>query len=203
MTMGWSLKGTYFENCNCDVLCPCGASSLVLPADNERCVVAFAFHVDSGAIDGIDVSGLSLVIVADAPGQMIKGGWRVGVILDAAATPQQAGLLGAVFGGQRGGPMGMLAPLIGEQLGVKTAPIEYSNGGTSHRVKAGDLVEMVVEDFVPQGMSEPTKLVGVGHPVNTTLTVAQAKISRVKCFGLDLSNAGKNGHAAPFSWSGT
>ena len=200
--MSWQLKGTYFENCNCDVLCPCGASSLVLPADNERCVVAFAFNVASGEVDGVDVSGLSLVIVADAPGQMTEGNWRVGVIMDAAASPRQAELLGAVFGGQRGGPMGALAPLMGEPLGVQTARIQYSNGGTSHRVKAGDLVEMVVEDFVPNGMSEPSKLVGVGHPVNTTLTVAQAKSSKISCFGLDLSNAGKNGHAAHFSWSG-
>jgi hypothetical protein len=37
--MAWRLEGTYFENCNCDVLCPCGASFFVLPADNERCRV--------------------------------------------------------------------------------------------------------------------------------------------------------------------
>lgn len=200
--MAWRLKGTYFENCNCDVLCPCGASSLALPADNERCLVAFAFNVTSGDVDGVDVSGLSLLLVADAPGQMTDGKWRFGVIMDAAASPAQAQALGAVFGGQKGGPMAVLAPLMGEHLGMETARIEYSNGGTRHTVKAGDLVEMVVEDFVPQGMSEPTKLVGVGHPVNTTLTVAQAKSARVKCFGLDFSNTGKNGHAAPFAWSG-
>jgi hypothetical protein len=98
--------------------------------------------------------------------------------------------------------MGALAPLLGQPLGMETVAIQYSNGGTSHRVKAGNLVEMVVEDFVPSGMSEPTKLVGVGHPVNTTLTVARAKSSKISCFGLDQSNTGKNGHAAPFSWAG-
>jgi len=200
--MGWRLKGTYFENCNCNVLCPCGASSLTMPADNARCLVVMAFNVTSGDVDGVDVAGLSLIFVADAPGQMTEGKWRYGVIQDAKASPKQAEALGAVFGGQKGGPMAVLAPLLGEPLGMQTARIEYSNGGTTHRVKAGDLVEMVVEDFVPQGMSEPTKLVGVGHPVNTTLTVARAKNSHFKCFGLDFSNAGKNGHAAPFSWSG-
>jgi hypothetical protein len=150
----------------------------------------------------VDVSGLSIIVVADAPGQMTDGNWRVGVIMDASASPKQAEALGAVFSGQKGGPMGALAPLIGEQLGMQAVRIEYSNGGTTHRVKAGDLLEMVVEDYVPQGMSEPTKLVGVGHPVATTLTVARALSAKAKCFGLDFSNTGKNGHAAPFSWSG-
>src|SRR5215471_5611811 len=195
--MAWRIEGTYFENCNCDVLCPCGASSLVLPADNERCLVVFAFNVTKGNVDGVDVSGLNIILVADAPGQMTAGNWRVGVVMDAAASQQQAAALGAVFSGQKGGPMGALAPLIGVQLGVETTPIQYSNGGTHHSVKAGNLIEMEVDDFVPQGMTAPTKLVGVGHPVNTTLTVAKAKSFRVKCFGLDFFNAGKNGHVAP------
>ena len=117
--MAWRLKGTYFENCNCNVLCPCGASSLALPADNERCLVAFAFNVTTGDVDGVDVGGLSLLLVADAPGQMTDGKWRFGVIMDAAASPAQAQALGAVFGGQRGGPMAVLAPLMGEHLGME------------------------------------------------------------------------------------
>jgi len=200
--MTWSLKGTYFESCNCSVACPCGATSFALPADQERCVVTFAFNITSGVIEGVDVSGLSLILVADAPGEMMKGNWRVGVVMDSAASKQQADALGAVFSGQKGGPMAALAPLIGEQLGIQSVPIQYSNGGTHHRVKAGDLIEIEVEDFVPRGMTEPSKLVGVAHPVNTTLTIAQAKTSRVKCFGLDQSNPGKNGQAGPFSWSG-
>lgn len=199
--MTWRLDGTYFENCNCDVVCPCGGTSFMLPADNERCLVALAFHVDSGEIDGVDVSGLSLVLVADAPGKMIDGNWRVGVVMDERASQEQAEGLGAVFSGQKGGPMEALSPLIGEQLGLETAAIEYSNGGTRHYVKAGDFVEMEVEDVVPEGMTEPTRLVGVAHPASTTLTVAHGKRSRVTVFGLDFSNTGKNGHAAPFSWS--
>src|SRR5712691_10372309 len=116
--MAWRLEGTYFENCNCDVLCPCGASSLALPADNERCLVVFAFHVDSGEVEGLDVGGLSVIVIADSPQQMTDGNWRVGVIMDAAASEEQAQALGAVFGGEKGGPMALLAPLIGEMIGM-------------------------------------------------------------------------------------
>ena len=93
--MAWRLEGTYFENCNCDVVCPCAVSGFAVPADNERCLVVLAFHVDTGEIDGVDVSGLSYALVVDAPGAMGEGGWRVGLLLDDAASPEQAEVLAA------------------------------------------------------------------------------------------------------------
>jgi hypothetical protein len=44
--MPWHVAGTYFENCNCDMVCPCTASGQTAPADNERCNVALAFHIE-------------------------------------------------------------------------------------------------------------------------------------------------------------
>ncbi len=200
--MSWRLEGTYFENCNCDVACPCGTSFFALPADNERCRVTLVFNVDSGEIDGVDVGGLTFAIIADAPGRMIDGGWRVGLIMDAAATPEQAQALAAVASGERGGAPAMFGPFVGEVMGMETAPIEYANGGTRHYVKIGDLVEIETQDFVAEGMSEPIKVTNVSHPANTTLTIGQATRSRVNAFGLEFDNTGKNAHAAPFSWSG-
>ena len=200
--MAWHLNGTYFENCNCDVVCPCGASSFALPATNDRCNFLMAFHVDSGEIEGVDVSGLSVAILGDSPGMMVDGGWRVGVLMDEKASEGQAQALAAVFGGQKGGPMEMLAPLIGEMLGLERASIDYADEGSRHRVKIGDFVDIEVEDFVPEGAAEPTRLTGTIHPANSTLTVARATRSRVSAFGLDFSAEGKNGHSAPLSWSG-
>ena len=199
--MAWNLEGTYFENCNCGVVCPCSASSLAVPASVDRCHVIFVFHIDRGEIEGTDVSGLSLALLADTPAMMIEGGWRVGVFMDAAASEEQAQLLGAVFGGQKGGPMANFAPLIGEMVGIEQQPIEYSNGGTTHRVKIGDLVDIELEDFVPEQLGETTRLTNVAHPMNTTITVARATKARINAFGLEDENDGKNGHAAPFSWS--
>jgi hypothetical protein len=199
--MAWKLDGTYFENCSCDVLCPCGASSLVLPADKERCIFVFAYHVDSGEIEGVDVSDRTVLLVGDTPAQMSDGNWRVGLIVDDGASEEQTELLGAVFGGQKGGPMELLAPLISEMLGLEQMPIEYADDGFKHRVKAGDGIDIEIEDFVPEGFSEPSRLTGVWHPSNTTLTVAQAKRAKIQAFGMELDQEGKNGHAAPFSWA--
>jgi hypothetical protein len=79
------------------------------------------FHVDSGAVEDVDVSNLTVAVLADTPPVMADGNWRVGVFMDAAASQEQAERLGVVFAGQLGGPMAMLAPLITEMLGVQTA----------------------------------------------------------------------------------
>ncbi len=200
--MPWRLEGTYFENCNCDMACPCTLSGLTAPADNDRCNVVLIFHIDSGEVDGIDVSGLTVAMAADTPRVMGEGNWRVGLFMDAAASAGQAEALGAVFGGQKGGAFEALAPLISEMLGMETAPIEYADDGRRHRVKIGDLLEMEVEDFVSQfsETGQPVKVSGVGFP-NDTLTTGRAVSSRMSAFGLEFANDGKNSFSAPFSWS--
>jgi hypothetical protein len=88
-------------------------------------------------------------------------------------------------------------------LGVEVAPIDYVEEGRRHRVRIGDFAEIEIEDFVPPQTpeGEVSKLTGVLHPASSTLTIAQATTSRVKAFGLEFSNTGKNGHSAPFSWA--
>ena len=201
--MAWRLEGTYFENCSCDMVCPCSTSALTMPADTERCRVVLVFHVDSGEVDGTDVSGLTVGVLGDTPPLMANGNWRVGVFMDDAASQEQAEKLGAVFSGQLGGPPELLVPLMGEMLGMVRAPIEYEDDGRRHRVRIGDFAEIEIVDFVPPQTpdGEVSKITGVFHPANSTLTIAQATASRVSAFGLDFANTGKNGHYAPFSWA--
>ncbi len=201
--MAWRLEGTYFENCPCDMVCPCTTSGLTKPADAERCRVVLVFHVGSGEVDGVDVSGLTVAVLADTPPVMADGNWRVGVFMDESANEEQADKLGAVFSGQLGGPMEALSGLVGENLGVEVAPIEYEDDGRRHRVRIGEFAEIEIEDFVPPQTpeGEVSKVTGVFHPANSTLTMAQATTSRVNAFGMEFSHAGKNGHSAPFSWA--
>jgi hypothetical protein len=174
-----------------------------MPADTERCRVVLVFHIDSGEVEGVDVSDLTVAMLADTPQVMAEGEWRVGLFMDEAASQEQADKLGAVFSGQLGGPMELLSPLIGEMLGMEVAPIEYVDEDRRHRVRIGEFVEIEVEDFVPPQTpeGEVSKVTGVFHPANSTLTMAQATASRVNAFGLAFSNMGKNGHSAPFSWA--
>src|SRR5215213_8692543 len=95
------------ENCTCDTICPCAWSGLTAHATHDRCRVVLAFHVDRGGIDGVDVGGLTFALVADTPPVMSDGNWRLGVLLDDAASEDQAAALGRVLGGELGGPPAM------------------------------------------------------------------------------------------------
>jgi hypothetical protein len=201
--MAWKLEGTYFENCNCDVPCPCTVS-FDIGADYDRCEVLLAFNVESGEVDGVDVSGRTVALVADAPKVMTDGNWKMGMILDDETSDEQAEKLGAVFSGQMGGPMASLAPLIGELLGSERAPIEYADDGLDHRIRIGDGVNIEVKDVVPFGVEDgqPAQLDHVFHPAGSTLTIARAERSKIEAFGLAFQNEGRSAFSAPFAWAG-
>lgn len=203
--MSWELNGTYLESCNCEAVCPCTASGLTAPADNERCQVTLAFHVDQGQIDGLDVSDRTVAVFADAPRVMADGDWQVGLYIDGRSDDAQADALGKVFSGQVGGPMSALAPLIGAVLGVERVPISFRDDGRRHAVLIGEAIDIEVEDQVaPQyGDDGPVMaLTGVFHPANTTVTVAKATRATGKdVYGRSWDFGGRNGHSAPFTWS--
>jgi hypothetical protein len=199
--MSWQLAGSYFENCNCTVVCPCTVSSTAMPADEETCRVTLVYHLADGEIDGVRVDGLTVALVVDAPGEMSRGGWKVGVVLDEAADAAQAEQLLAVFSGQRGGPPAALAAMVGEVLGVERAPMEYADEGRRHRLRAGDLIDLEIEDYVPPGGTEVARLTGMTITPNPTVSIATATRARVHAFGLALDHRGRNAHAAPFAWT--
>jgi hypothetical protein len=199
--MAWSLKGTYFETCSCEVVCPCTAS-LSLGADYDRCRVTLVFNVVEGNVEGTDVSGLKVAAIADTPKVMSDGNWRLGVFIDAAASDEQAAKLGAVFGGQLGGPMEALGPLVSENLGVERASIDVEEEGLRHSVKIGDSIEFEIEDVVSFGVEsgEPARLVGIFHPAGSELTISKATRSRISAFGIEYD--GKSGFSSSqFSWA--
>ena len=202
--MTWRLEGTYIENCNCDVVCPCGASGFAAPADYDRCNAVLAWHIDSGEVDGTDVSDLSAVLVLDSPRQMSEGNWRIGVFMDERASDEQAEKLRGIFSGQMGGPLANLVPLISENLRMEVAAIEHIDDGLRHRVKVGDAIEVEIEDlrspFDPDGPLP--KLTETKHPANPDLTPARTLSARVRGLGVDYSAEGKSGFSTPFSWSG-
>jgi len=201
--MAWNIRGTYFENCSCDMVCPCTTSGLSMPADYDRCEVVIAFNIEQGTVDGVDVDGRKVVLLADTPKMMAEGNWRVGMFVDDGATPEQVEKLGGVFSGALGGPLEVVAALVGEMLGVEQAPIEFVDDGRLHSVKVGNAVDIEIEDFVPPGSAtgEVSMLTGMAVPFNSTLTIAKANRSRTDAFGLSFANVGQNGHSAPFSWA--
>src|SRR3974390_2010053 len=109
--MGYHLEGKLLEVCDCNVLCPCWIGE---NADNGTCDAVVAYCIDSGTVNGTDVSGLSLALLVHIPGNILQGNWRVGLVVDDKATPQQQDALLSVWTGKLGGPGADLGNLGGE-----------------------------------------------------------------------------------------
>jgi hypothetical protein len=199
--MSWTVSGSYVETCSCELMCPCNLS-LDHGATYDFCRVTLVFDISEGDVEGTDVSGRTVAAIADTPKVMTDGGWRMGVFVDDGASDEQFEKLVAVFGGQLGGPMAALTPLVGEMLGVERAPIEVRHDGLRHSVRVGDAIDFEVEDIVPYGVEtgRPVRFDGMFHPVASDLTMAEARRSRIDAFGIRYE--GRTGlSTSRFSWS--
>jgi hypothetical protein len=199
--MAWSLTGSYIETCSCDLMCPCNLS-LDHGATYDFCRVTFVFNIREGEVEGTDIAGRKVALIADTPKVMTDGNWRLGVYVDNGASDEQLDQLVKVFGGQLGGPMAALAPLVGQILGVERAAIEIAEDGVHHSVRVADSIDFEIEDVVPFGVEtgQPIRFNGMFHPVGSDLTMAEAKRTRIDAFGI--SYEGKSGLSkSEFSWA--
>ena len=88
--MAYNLEGDLLEVCNCDILCPCWVGE---DPDNGTCDSVMGYNVRSGSINGIDVSGTTLVFSVHIPGNVLKGNWKVALLVDDKASDEQADAL--------------------------------------------------------------------------------------------------------------
>jgi hypothetical protein len=201
----WSLQGDYFENCNCDFLCPClfaPTGPLTALPTQGYCDVLFAFHIDRGVYGSVALDGLNAVTAAHADGVMGAGGWKLAVYIDERASAPQREALGAILSGAAGGPMGALAPLIGEVISTKYVPITFTKEGKRRAVAIPNVAQMAV-DGIPSMAPASEVWVAAGHPFNPEqLALATGEAgSTFTDLGMRWDNSGKNGHYASLTWA--
>ena len=201
VTMSWTLEGTFYENCSCDAICPCTWSNMARRATNDDCRAALLFEVDRGAIDGVDVSGTSCMLLIQTPAMMPEGNWKAGLIIDDGASEEQVEALGQVFSGGLGGPPAAVAPLIGEFMGIERLPVSVEHDGGRHHVVIGDVIDyQLSKEATPEG--DPVQLTNiVVHPAGPTLDVAHVDQVSNRPFGIEWSGDGLSGFSNAFSWA--
>jgi hypothetical protein len=201
----WQIEGDYFENCNCDIVCPClfsaGAPMTARPTAGA-CEVPFAFHVERGRFGDVSLDGLNVVAVLRTPGVMGAGNGSVALYLDERADEQQREGLQAIFSGAAGGPLGALAPLISTVLGIKSVPITFAKDGRHRSVEIPGIMHVGVQ-AVPSMSPEGAILVDNAHPfaMQGLAMAVGDEGNRWEDYGMRWDNSGKNGHYAAIRWS--
>jgi hypothetical protein len=147
--MAYRLEGRLLEVCDCGVLCPCWIGE---DPDNGSCDSALAYRIDSGEIEGVDVSGLTFAGAAHIPGNILQGGHRAVYYIDDRASEAQFNAIVRAFRGDLGGPLADGARLIGEVIGWKRARIIFTVEGGRGELRIDDVVDVAMAPYTgPDG----------------------------------------------------
>lgn len=203
--MAWKISGEYMETCNCAFMCPCITSNLTARPTEGDCKAALALRIDQGEKDGVKLDGVSFMVILHSPGAMIEGNMTVGLIIDESASEQQAEAITGIATGSAGGPMAALGPLVGRVAGVERRPVRFEAKGLNRAASAGELVDQSCEGMA--SAADPNQAIVIdntAHPINSRLSLAKATRSNMHAFGIDWDDqtGTRNGHFAPFAWSG-
>lgn len=196
--MGYRLEGRMLEACSCDVMCPCWVGA---DPDGGSCEGTAFWHVDKGTIEGIDVTGLTIGVVAHIPGNATHPGvWKAMVLLDDDATPEQQDALVKVWTGEAGGPVADLAQVIGEVLELRRVPMSFGVTDGEGRFTAGDIVELDMEALVGA-----TGRIGLTNSAFSSIPEAPTFVGRSRTLrmtepahGFDFTFSGQSALQGPF-----
>jgi hypothetical protein len=181
--MSYELQGQLLEVCPCDVLCPCWIGE---DPDYGTCESVNAYHIDQGQINGVDVSGHTLAAIIHIPGNVLKGGWRVALIVDDRTSPEQHEAIIGAFSGKLGGPLADLAGLVSEVIAVERAPITFEVKEGKGSLRVGSLVEADMEPYRgPTG-----QVTTLNESIFTTIPGAPAWVSKASTYRRDVARFG-------------
>lgn len=138
------MKGSYYEACNCDAVCPCRREGDRQggPSTYDTCDFALSWKVDDGHFDGRDLSGLSTVIVGSYSDDEPGSPWRVAVLIDETADEARQQDLADIFLGRiSGDTQRMYGRMIKEVTMVRTAAIKLVHEPGKWRIGVSTFVE--------------------------------------------------------------
>jgi hypothetical protein len=192
--MKYNLQGQFMEACDCEVICSCWAG--VAP-DMGQCTGMFAFQIQNGKIDGVDVSGQSVVVISTGPS--CDDISRAMVFIDQNASEAQKIKLKQVFSKTSSGPIKALFNALPEVKKITEATISISAKNVSAGSNSVTIMALVGsggQNSITLNNSPLAKKLG-----NTTgLTVSSAELDfREPDFDLNL--ASKSAVSGPFSFT--
>ncbi len=149
--MSWRIRGTYFESCNCDAICPCRRIDGVFGGRSTHgvCMGVLSWLIEEGAAEGTDLSGLPVALAVrysdDEPGSP----WTWVLYVDASATDDQRAALEGIFTGRLGGDAMTHFPWAwkrSELVAVRPVEIEVDHTRRRQRLRIRDHVSVRIRD---------------------------------------------------------
>src|SRR3954466_10630284 len=149
--MSWRIRGSYFESCNCDAICPCRRvdGAAVGRAPHGVCTGVLSWLIEEGAADGIALAGLPVALACrysdDEPGSP----WTWALYLDERASSEQRDALEAIYTGRLGGDAEKHFPWAwkaSELVAVRPVEIEVDHTCRRQWLRIRDHVSVRIRD---------------------------------------------------------
>jgi hypothetical protein len=201
--MSWRIRGTYFESCNCDAICPCRRVDGVPGGRSTHgvCMGVLSWLIEDGSADGIDLSGLPVALALrysdDEPGSP----WTWVLYLDAQASDEQRAVLEGIFTGRLGGDAHSHFPWVwkaSELVAVRPVEIDVDHTRRRQRLRIRDRVSVRIRDRY-EG-DETVSCVIPGHERAGEELVADELL--VEDGPLEFSYRGTCGYSCTFDYAG-
>jgi Protein of unknown function (DUF1326) len=130
----WRIAGSYLESCNCEAICPCRRIDGVMGGRSTYgvCLGALSWRILEGHADGVDLSGLGVVLATSYSDDEEGSPWSFVIYLDERADEPQREALEAIFTGHSPGSQVEHFPWAWKEsrlLGVRQAEIDRARSG--------------------------------------------------------------------------
>jgi hypothetical protein len=147
----WSIRGSYFEACNCDAICPCRRIDGVHGGRSTHgvCMGVLSWLIEEGEADGVALSGLPVALALRYDDDEAGSPWTWVLYLDAAADDEQRAALEAVFSGRLGGDALEHFPWAwkpSELVAVRPVSFEVEHTRRRQRLRIRDRVSVRIRD---------------------------------------------------------
>ena len=149
--MSWRIRGSYFESCNCDAICPCRRIDGVPGGRSTHgvCTGVLSWLIEEGHADGTDLSALPVALASrysdDEPGSP----WTWILYLEARATAEQRAALESIFTGRLGGDAERHFPWAwkaSELVAVRPVSIDVEGARQRQRLRIRERVSVRIRD---------------------------------------------------------
>jgi hypothetical protein len=166
--MNWRVRGSYFEACNCEAICPCRAVG-GRPGGSStygECFGGLSWHIQSGYADSLDLSDLRTVMsIRYYDGVVPSTPWEVVLYVDDHADEERLQALAAIFLGRAGGSVAALyGPAIGEVHAVRRARINLEHVAPRKRIDVVGYLTVEAEGEASKAGDVQCGIPGYDHP---------------------------------------
>ena len=198
----WAIKGELFLNCNCTLFCPCVVSLGAHPPTEGYCQAWMAVAIDEGHFEGEDLSGLNVGILADIPGRMAEGNWKVALYVDERASDAAYEGLGRIFSGTAGGTTGLFTMLVSEIIGMEREKVDIMREGTKRGLYIGRKIHGEIEMITGTDPDKPVTMTNTQYWMGPDVIAAKGLKSKVRDYGRVWDLSGKSGEICAIDWKG-